>query len=65
MPSPIKILRVESFNVISMEPQGWRMSAKSKCETAFWQGRRGGAMVGTPRCCSVVKTSVTLYAGHR
>jgi hypothetical protein len=26
------------------------MSAKSKCETAFWQGRRGGAMVGTPRC---------------
>src|SRR5882724_662756 len=30
MPRPIKILRVESFNVISMEREGWRTSAKSK-----------------------------------
>lgn len=47
MPSPIKILNVERFNVISMEREGWPMREKSKCER-FGKMRRDSILTPPP-----------------
>src|SRR6185437_9619658 len=60
MPSPIKILRVESVNVIAMEPKGWRMTAKSKCER--FVGRIPEGMI--PKCNGVASRPGRSWTRH-